>query len=201
MTATKNRSQRCLAVDAFGAAAFLVVAGLAWQFGVRPMLAHQSNEALALAELAASQQEASDGTAKLGELKTRIRQFEQDMAGSRVRLRSADRLNAQLAALNDLAGACGLSVEAVQPGKAQPGKRVDWVPITMLARCDYARSARFLHTLTERMPDVGVVTFELTDASSADETPATFRIGLRWFVEPDRVAKAGAASGARGGLR
>ncbi len=205
MKQSRNTHHRCLTVDVIGAVAFLVISAMAWQFGVRPVLERGSREALALSELDESRQSASEAAEQLNDIQQRIRMFEQDLAAGRVQLKPRDQLNTRLADLNELARTCGLSLDAVQPGKAQAGDRVDSVPITVRASCSYAQATLFLHRLTERMADVGVVGFELAKNVAQPDTPATIEIALRWYVRPELEARGGqklrVVAGSEGVLR
>ncbi len=179
-----------LVVDAAAVMIGLAVALAAWWFGLQPLYTAQADRKAEMKQLADTETAASDAADRLGELNNQIRQYEQALETDRVTLMSVDRLNMRLADLNSCAQESGLSVEAVQPGKAISGDRVDAVPITLIARCNYVQAATFMHDLTEALPDFGVVAFDLVYDARQPNVAATLEVSLHWYTQPAGHGKA-----------
>jgi hypothetical protein len=104
------------------------------------------------------------------------------LASSRIDLRPLRALNARLAALVDAASRAGIEIQETRADEATPRGRFRAVPVHLAGTGTYPQVAHFLHVLHMEMPDVEVVTFELSGKSDADEGRATLVIDLVWYA-------------------
>ncbi|HYE20635.1 MAG TPA: hypothetical protein VEA69_19460 [Tepidisphaeraceae bacterium] len=111
---------------------------------------------------------------------------------AKLALRPRAVLNERLAAINELAAACGLQADGIEPGAEVPGLKYTTVAVRLTARGSAAQATRFLAALRERMPDNPAVGVEMTVSPSAGAAepvgPCVF--DLLWFTSGNATASA-----------
>ena len=118
------------------------------------------------------------------QLKQQISLVQQEQETTWVQLDSARRLNERTAQIVDLASARNLIIDESSSGEAQPQEQYQTIRIHVAGTGTYSHSAAFLHDLHEKLHDVSVIGFELSDNPSTPSTRATFKFDLQWYAAP-----------------
>lgn len=177
-------------VDAAGIGVVVVVTLIAVIVGFKPVVEKRLARSDQKRQLTEQREEVESLTATLGRMRSQLVRVEQAIEQSELRLEPVRQLNRRVAELAELAGACELSVDVIQPGAARSGQRYEFVPIQLGGTAEYARCARFLRELSRQFPDVAVTAMEL-DAQPGDaERVARFRFMLSWHAAPAMTANA-----------
>ena len=162
--------------------AFAAAATLAVLFaGVHPLIKARDHVKGQVSTLASRRKEASDLTASLTSVQKQLERTRQELEASSLNLQDASVLNERLALVNDLAFACGLQINAIQPGRRFTGSHHHTVSIFVSGNGTYRRCAQFLHRLREKFPDTAVSSFDLAGGFTK---AAQFRFDLDWYVAP-----------------
>lgn len=157
----------------------------AYLLGVEPIRAEHAAYRADAVELENRHRKASDLAKALQAAGRKLEDTRTEVANLPLRLQPAKAINGRLARLADLAASCGLSVDEMQPGQPTDAPQCQMVPIHIGGNGTYPAAGVFLHQMRLRFPDVGLRTFELTNANPAAVTPVgQFRAELVWFAEP-----------------
>lgn len=178
-----------------GAIGLLAAVSGAWYVaGFQPLLSAKQRAA-ELGEEAGRQRE--DVHALVVERDRRAAQLvelERDLSKTTVRLKPASALNAQLAAITQLAESERIVVDRVEPGAPLDTPLAIRVPVTFAGRGTSAAAVRFLASLRGQFPDISVERFEVAVLSEAEakapapgQPSASFRFECVWYA--DRAAE------------
>ncbi|MFI4896615.1 MAG: type 4a pilus biogenesis protein PilO [Phycisphaerales bacterium JB059] len=168
-----------VAFAALAAGYFLVAAPLLSQTAQRDQL-----EALINADgnsVQRLQAEAAALRAELDDGRTRIEKSGVELVGQSGR-------NARMAELTELANACELRLDSLQPGTPTPDDMFLTTPFLMRGAGRYDQVAVFLHELVERFPDVGARSFRLESTAEGSSRLAAFTFDLVWYADPADAA-------------
>ena len=187
MTALGTSTLRCWQIDALGLLACAVLTAVAYVAIVSPVLQKHSERSALRTELA----EKSDRIGALGkmerQLEGQVAALREDLATSAVRLEPPQYLNTRMALIVELASATGIVINQTRAGEVRSGERYQTVPIFISGNGSYSKSAAFIHMLRERLPDTGVVGFELSGNPGRSEATGAFRFELIWYAAPARA--------------
>lgn len=175
-------------VDAVGVGICVVLAGIVYYAGIDPLQRARAKQESLEASLLNRQQEADAKEQMLRDLRGQIEQIGREIADSPVKLMPWSQINERLAMLTDLAAVNDLRIDESKPGRVIPGARFDMVPIMLAGSGRYRDCTLFIHRLTDRMPDTGVISFALEAGSrspdDSDDVEARFEFNLVWYAAP-----------------
>ena len=184
MSAGNNAPWKWWHIDAAAAALCVLVTVALYLLMVQP-LAHRN------AAYAGQQRELDQARQEESVLARRLTGQRLDLAGVDAALRDtplqlADSgiMNKRLSDLTELAHACRLKIDQIQPGKARRGGRYDVVPIRLVGQGSYPNAAAFLNKMHQRFKDTGVASLELSADPTTSSTPAAFTFELIWYTAP-----------------
>lgn len=184
MTAPAKTTLRCWHIDVLGLLACALLTGVAYVAVVSPVLQKHSERSALRAQLA----EKHDRTISLSQMERQlggqVAQLREDLALSEVRLEPPQYLNTRMALIVELASATGIVINETRAGEVRPGERYQTVPIFISGSGSYSKSAAFIHVLRNRLPDTGVVGFELSGNPGRAGATGAFRFQLIWYVAP-----------------
>ncbi len=184
MTAPDKTTLRCWHIDALGLLACALLTGVAYVAVVSPVLQKHSERSALRAQLA----EKRDRTISLSQMERQldgqVAQLREDLALSEVRLQPPQYLNTRMALIVELASATGIVINETRAGEVRPGERYQTVPIFISGSGSYSKSAAFIHVLRNRLPDTGVVGFELSGNPGRPGATGAFRFELIWYAAP-----------------
>jgi Tfp pilus assembly protein PilO len=167
-----------------GGAACAALSVVAWIALVSPTLEQLSVRSARFHELRAQQQKHANLNAELASSRQELKDLQQALANSTLRLEPASEVNHRLAALTTVAGSHGMALDELRPGAAADSPQYKLLPIHMAGTGTYPACARFLHTLHERFPDTGLQSFEITNPSpGGDQLKLTFQVELVWYTK------------------
>ncbi len=187
MTAPDKTTLRCWHIDALGLLACALLTGVAYVAVVSPVLQKHSDRSALRAQLA----DKHDRTISLRQMERQlggqVEALRKDLALSEVRLEPPQYLNTRMALIVELASATGIVINETRSGEVRPGERYQTVPIFISGSGSYSKSAAFIHVLRNRLPDTGVVGFELSGNPGKPEATGAFRFELIWYAAPARA--------------
>ena len=184
MNTRYDRVRKWWKIDAAGIAACALLAAAAFMVGFKPLLDHEA-ERLTQRERAAQQRRQLSDLNRTEETLRRERErVRRAVDESEVHLQPADRLNAHVAKVADLAAACGLRIHEVEPAGTVRHEHYETAPIRLAGEGAYPACAAFIRRLREAFPDTAVASFDLTGSPQSPDTPATFRFTLTWHAAP-----------------
>jgi len=166
-----------------GAAACAALSVLAWFVLVAPAQQQLAVRSSRFQELQSRQQKQAGLNAELASARQELKELQQALANSTLRLEPASEVNHRLAALTSVAGANGLSLDELRPGAITDSPQYKLLPIHMAGTGTYPACARFLHKLHDSFPDTGLASFEITNPTpGSDLTKLTFQVELVWYT-------------------
>ena len=173
-------------LHAAGAALLLGVTLGAYLLWLRPLTSERREHESLSADLLQRKR-------KLSALKEGQRVLDRALAEEKRQLSSAEvplepsaNVNARVVRLTELAGQCGLHLDAVESGRrvtvlAPGGGRHPAVAIRLTARGSFRDCVRFLETLGQRLADTAVTSADLSGTPGADG-PITMTLDLTWYT-------------------
>ena len=187
MTAPDKTTLRCWHIDALGLLTCALLTGIAYVAVVSPVLQKHSERSALRAQLA----EKRDRTISLSQMERQlggqVAAPKKELALSAVRLEPPQYLNTRMALIVELASAAGIVINQTRAGEVRPGERYQTVPIFISGSGSYSKSAAFIHLLRDRLPDTGVVSFQLSGNPGKPESTGAFRFELIWYAAPTRA--------------
>ncbi len=187
MTAPDKTTLHCWHIDALGLLACALLTGVAYVAVVSPVLQKHSERSALRAQLAEKRDRISSLSQMERQLDAQVAQLREDLVLGEVRLEPPQYLNTRMALIVELASATGIVINQTRAGEVKPGARYQTVPIFISGRGSYSKSAAFIHVLRNRLPDTGVVSFELSGNPGKPEATGTFRFELIWYAAPTRA--------------
>ncbi len=182
MTARSHAGRRVGYVDLIGAAGVLVLSAVGFFAVVRPIIARQSERA----QLRSTFREQLVLVERLGEasrlLTNQLSLVGQQLREGHVQLQPPHYLNARMATIVELASTSGIVIHETRSGVVSKARQYQSVPIHLYGEGSYTHCAAFLHHLHERLPDAGIVGFELIGHPGKPTAPDSFRFDLVWFA-------------------
>jgi Tfp pilus assembly protein PilO len=187
VTAPGKSTLRCWHIDALGLLACALLTGVAYVAIVAPVLQKHSERSALRDELAEKRDRISALAQMERQLGGQVAELREELALSEVRLQPPQYLNTRMALIVELASAIGIVINETRAGGVKPGERYQTVPIFISGSGSYSKSAAFIHVLRGRLPDTGVVGFELSGNPGKPEATGKFRFELIWYAAPARA--------------
>lgn len=175
-----------LDVAGVGALALLTVA--AYSMILAPIARNRTRVAGARAELALIQGRTLETQRTEAAVNAELTRVQTELEASPVRLERSDGLNRRLARLMSVATDSGLVINESQAEDVVAGSRFDLVPIVVTGSGSYPSCARFFTRLSEELPDIEVLGFNISGQPSNPDAVATFRFDLSWYAAPSVAA-------------
>ena len=179
-----SRGRSVTRIDAFGAGSLAVVTVAAYFAVARPLAEARSRRAAMQSELVDNQRRVAEIERSRIDLRGRLVETQQELAGGRLQLHASSLVNTRMALIVQIAFDSGLEIHEMRPNAGVPGEHYEMVPIALSGRGTYPDCAAFLHRLHESMPDTGVAAFELSGNPGSRGTAGSFRFDLVWYAAP-----------------
>lgn len=188
MTAKTTPTRRYWHIDAVGAAICAALTVLGFLLVVQPALQARMDQTSLRSEVEELQRQILelDGAKQL--LGEELSRLEKQLAADRLKLQRTDYLNTRMALIIESASNSGIVIDKTRSGAAREAPLFQTVPIFLSGTGTYPGCAVFLRELHERLPDTGVVSFELTGDPGRPGAPARFRFSLVWYAAPALAA-------------
>ena len=189
MNAAVKRARKV--IDTGGAAACAVALLLFYAIGIRPLLHHRNDVIVARATLMHQRQRAAAAKALVRDLTGQVERAQAAMEANPLRLESVGRINHRLARIDSLAGARGLELRDVQPGRVAQSNGYQTVPLRITGTGSYQNCMQFLHDLHQTFRDTAVTGFRLSGSPQDGKSQTiSFDFDLRWYASDSAVAAA-----------
>lgn len=172
-------------IDAGGLALCAALAAAWYYAGLQPLQQARADRVSAEEELRAKTRDAETLQADRAGVQHRLKELEDAIGASRVRLEPADRINERVAGLTALARDEGLRLDEIKPGAGTALARYMTVPIHISGSGLYAKCAGFLTELHGQFPDVGVTSLDLRGEPATPDRPPHFVFDLVWYAAPE----------------
>lgn len=182
MTARSRPGRHVAYVDLIGASVVVALSAIAFFAVVRPMIASRSQRAqlrLTVVEQQVLVERLEAASRLLG---NQLSLVGHQLREGHVQLQPPHYLNARMATIVELASASGIVIHETRSGAVLKARQYQSVPIYLYGEGSYTHCAAFLHHLHERLPDAGVVGFELIGHPGKPRAPDSFRFDLVWFA-------------------
>ena len=176
-------------VDGVALFAIAALSGLAYAFGVSPLLERHVAVRQQEVELIVAREKAADAMKTLAAIQRQQAVAQQEIAASPLRQQPAGLLNQRLALVTELAGQNGAGLDDLQPGKIAPGTRYDGLPIHVAGTGSYPTFSALVHRLRREFPDTGVNRFEIAGSPQDATGSARFSFDLIWYTAPSKTAE------------
>lgn len=176
-----------LKIDAVAVALALVASGAFYAFAVQPVLSLRQKQAAQWRALEAQKRVASQGAAKLANVKQALADTQKRFSELAVQLQPAGNINTRISKLTELAAASKLKIDEVRPSEPTYGADYGSVPIVLDGSGSFNTWAAFLRELAGQFPDTAVETFQLSRKSDEPSSPVQFHVNLVWYVSPQNA--------------
>ena len=177
-----SATSRFLPIDLGGLAVCLILTGLVYFVGIRPLIDQRAEAAEARDRLQEHRQTELGLKAKRQKLMKRLAAVRAALPESTLELQSVRRLNQRLDSLIQLARQFGLAIDEVRPGGSVEGPHFRKTAIHLIAKGGYQSCVKFLSEAHVRFRDTSVTDFAL-EANPGDRDPiARCKIDLLWYT-------------------
>jgi Tfp pilus assembly protein PilO len=187
-------------LDVAWAGVCVLVTLVAYLAGIEPALDQRAQRRDRTNQIQAQETRYAELATSLRVTREALAGVEKQLMSSSVRLEAASQVNGRVAQLTDLVGACGMTIDEIEPGTVMPslpGAQFDILPITLKGVGTFPTCSAFLRRLREVFPDTSVTAFELSGrrgatspsvaaagSSTPSVAPVAYRIGLLWYTAP-----------------
>lgn len=173
-------------IDGAGVAVCLLAAVTLYITIVHPSRLRHRDHAAQQMKLESRRQAARKLADQDGLLKAQLQELNQALRDTPLKIREARFINNRLADVAQLAGACDLKIDQMQPGRRMVGSHYETIPIYLNGAGTYPTFARLLHELHEQngFADTGIVSFDLSGDPASDSEDASFKLELAWHTAP-----------------
>lgn len=168
-------------IDAVGAAAALLLCGVAYMGVIGPELAARREMQQVHLELSRSWTDASQRREALTEAQRAYDQA-QIAATKAVSFASVSTLNDRLGRLATAVESCGAKLTEVIPAAPMKTGAFDRVQIRISGEATYPQTVRLLDTLDRLFPDTEVVSLSLSGSPETPDSPARLGADLAWYT-------------------
>jgi Tfp pilus assembly protein PilO len=192
------KKQALLQIDAAGIMVCVATSLVAYFAALQPLVRQRALLANQRQELATQSGQSSKLKESMLTLKNHLAAVREELAQSKIKLESADRINGRVADVMGFLNDYKLRVDDVQIGKTLADLRCELVPISITGSGGYKQCAAFLHQLHQTFPDISVARFELNGSPTKPEQPCKFDFELFWLAIPEAQEQAGVALGGTG---
>lgn len=167
-----------------GLLACVVLMGLFYFAGLRPLAAAYTEQSARVEQLEAQRKLSDRLTRSLQGLQQQLASTQQSLAAIPNPLQPARQINHRLALVTDLANECQVRIEQIQPKSGRSGAFYDVVPIEVTGGASYRTFVSFLHGLHETFGDLGVESFALSANPVDLRAEPAFELQLLWYAQP-----------------
>jgi Tfp pilus assembly protein PilO len=171
-------------IDAMGSAMVVLLAGV-WYFGgLRPLTEARAARQGLESELAVQRDVSEKNSDILARQEQSLQKARQQNAASAIQLKKVDSVNQHVAELTSAAEGAGLRIDEIKQSQAVPGSRFTMVPIRLKGAGGYQAVSTFLRKLRAGFHDTGVTGFHLAKVEGAEKGDLKFSLDLVWYAEP-----------------
>lgn len=182
----KPKDKSLTMIDAGALALCLLLSAGMYVMAVQPVLDEHAAKREQEVELSERDAKASALGTKLGDFRRILEDTERQVASRSLKLESLSHLNQRLSDLTQMADACDLYLDQMEPGDKVPSTHYVSVPILVTGRGSYAATTQFLTRVHERWPDLAVSSLDLAGNPRQPENAPKFTLQLLWFAAPGK---------------
>lgn len=182
MSSIVQKMRSTIWIDAAGVAVSLVAAVAAYYLGIAPLLEQRRVAEVEQQRLAARHDQAADIQGSIYQMNARLHDLRKRLDGTNMSLSPAHMVNSRVADLTALLAGCSLAVDDVTIGETAKGPHCETVPIQISGKGGYVQCAQFLHSLSQRLPDMHVACLDLKRSPTGRQEEHTFRFDLVWYT-------------------
>ncbi|HZL38512.1 MAG TPA: GspMb/PilO family protein [Tepidisphaeraceae bacterium] len=180
----KRTATTCWQIHGAGIAACAALSALFWFVLVAPALGKHHHQSAMVEQLAARQLEAQRSRADLEASQHELSSMNEAVSQGRLTLQPASTVNARIAKLADLAGACGVTLDEVRPAPPADAAHFQTVAIRVAGTGSFPACAAFLHQLHAAFPDIGVQSFNADNPTPGPASPKlALKLELVWYAK------------------
>lgn len=180
-----HRRFRHTQVDIIGGCCALFVLGLAFWFGVRPVLDSDDDVRRLAGQAADSQAQLESAQAEYRHLQDMIEETELQLEKLALELDSSDQLASRQEGIGRVLRNAGVKVEQLTVGAVRPGELLDIVPLRINGTGTSPQVISAMHALRKRFPDLAVTSFQITGGGNAESNEVVYGFDLAWYIASD----------------
>lgn len=182
MSPITGKIRRAIWIDAGAVGACVMTAVVAYFLGIAPLLEERRVAEVEQRELSERQSRAAEILGSINEMDAELNDLRQRLTDSNMKLSPVAMVNIRVAELTSLLTDCSLSVDDINIEDAVKGLHCETVPIQISGRGGYVHCAQFLHSLSERLPDIHVACLNLKRSPAGQQEEHTFEFDLVWYT-------------------
>ncbi len=182
MTRKSERRKGRWKIDAAGAAGCLLLSLVGYTTIIAPMRRAAAEIHALESELTVEQQRSKQVERSRGRHQRALARLQSDLGATALELEPVNRLNRRLARIVELASTSGLQIHETRSGKTTSGAYYDTVPLDLTGEGSYPNCAVFLRRLSEELPDVAVLGFDLTGDVGRLRAEPGFQFRFAWYA-------------------
>lgn len=182
MTRESKRRKGRWKIDAAGAAGCLLLSLVGYTTIIAPMRRAAAEVDALESELTVEQQRSDQAERSRRRFQRALARLEDDLGATALDLEPANRLNRRLARIVELAYTSGLQIHETRSGTTTGGPYYDTVPLELTGEGSYPNCAVFLRLLSEELPDVAVLGFDLTGDVGRLRAEPGFHFRFAWYA-------------------
>jgi hypothetical protein len=184
----RAETRKSLQVHGLGVAACSLLTAVAVLTVVLPLKRERAAEIALRGLLEAAWQTAREAEQRQATLTRWLEDARARLQSAGVRLQPPGNLNLRLAEIAALVDASSMVTLQTELGRTRAERHYQTIEIKLTGTGRYSDCAAFLHRLRTSMPDMGVVSFDLSGNPRAAAAPANFRFDLVWYAAPALAA-------------
>ena len=182
MTRDDERRKGRWKIDAAGAAGCLLLSLVSYTTIIAPMSRTAADISTLESKLMVEQQRSDTVERTRRRFQRALARLEEDLGATALDLEPVNRLNRRLARIVELASASGLQIHETRSGTTTCGPYYATVPLDLTGEGSYPNCAVFLHLLSEELPDVAVLEFDLTGDVGRLRAEPGFQFRFAWYA-------------------
>ncbi len=174
-------------LDMAGAACAFVIAGVAFWFGVKPVLHSGDDVRRLMGQVVHSQDQLEAVRTEYRELQDAIHDAEKSLNSLAIKLDNSDQLAARQAGIGRVLQNAGVAVDQFTVGAVRPGELLDVVPLRINGSGTSPRVIAAMHALRQQFPDLAITSFQIAGSGNSAEQQVSFGFDLAWYIASDGV--------------
>jgi hypothetical protein len=181
----KNRQ---LVIHGVGAGVLVTLSALAWVLCFAPAVNASGNYHALLGELSAAKARQEKAAADVRALGAQIHALRTDLDGRPLLLLPADGVSQRLQQIADLAREARVELDTQEAGRQETFDRYGTVELQLAGRCGAGALRTFLAALSRQLPDVAVVSIDMSGRYAPGGTVPSVALKLQWYTAARALA-------------
>lgn len=172
-------------IDLTGAACAFAIAGVAFWYGVTPVLHSGDDVRRLMGQVTSSQGQLESVRSERRDLQHEVERAQKSLDAMSIALDTSDQLASRQAGIGRVLEGAGVEVSQFVVGSVQTGELLDVIPLRIDGTGTSPDVIAAMHALRERFPDVAISSFRVSSAGDAKGQKVMFGFDLAWYIASD----------------